>query len=187
MSLNTGNIISSMDYNDLRAIINAEAGSSRRNISNYTAPDAVNIDDLALATDINPLIKVINTINSDLINLNEVTAHKTLLYAISSLSTAAIDLANREKEGSNSGCKSGCMSLCQGCTGSCISNCSSGCTGTCTNTCTDQCTSCTSCAGQCDNDCLGCGTSCGSGCYSSCQGGCSITCNITCKNIEGWV
>lgn len=178
MSLNTGNIISSIDYNDLRAIINAEAGSSRRNISGYTAPSEVNIDDLALATSINPLINVINTINSDLINLSEVTAHQTLLYAISSLSTAAIDLAGRDKEGSNSGCKSGCMSLCQGCEGSCLSGCSTGCTGTCTGGCSDQCTSCTSCSGWCAGGCLGCTNAC-TGCSGTCNG-CTGTCNVTC-------
>ena len=187
MSLNAGNLILALDYNNLKAMIDNELGPNRRNLASYTSPTAVEVNDLTLASQINPLINGLSAINEDLVTVSNATAHQTILYSISNLNTVVTTLNEKPKEGTDSGCKSDCMNLCQGCTGSCESGCTTTCSGTCSGGCSGGCTSyctscqgCTSCSGGCAGGCQGCSGSCG-GCGTDCRAGCSVNCAEGCQ------
>ena len=186
MSLNVGNMILALDYNDLKAMVDNELGVNRRNLTSYNSPDPAYSDNLAMANQINPIITGLKAINSDLVTVTATTANRSLLYSISNLSTTVATLGEKPKEGTNSGCKSGCVNLCQGCVGGCEDGCTETCSGTCSGGCSTGCSGCTSCNGC--TSCSGCGSNCGGscsgacgGCGDSCRNGCALNCADECK------
>jgi hypothetical protein len=112
MSLNAGNMILALDYNNLKAMVDNELGINRRNLTSYNTPTPAESEILAMASQINPIITGLKEINSDLVTVTATTANRSLLYSISNLSTAVATLGEKPKEGTNSGCKSGCVNLC---------------------------------------------------------------------------